>query len=255
MSHELRTPFNAIIGFAEIIANKASGEDRHAVEIYAGHAEEIRKSGQHMLDLVNNILDLSKIEAGRMAVMIDRFDLRQILHSSLSMMRELSRSHGVTITLSIPPTFPETRADERAVKQIVTNLLSNALKFTPEKGSIALSAQPTECGGFEIAVSDTGIGIPSDQIDRVLLPFEQMDNRYSRSTGGTGLGLSLVKGLVELHGGSLRVESTVGHGTTVTVIFPAHPPDIVGLESMTERGSRILSIRPDADDNQPNQAA
>jgi len=255
MSHELRTPFNAIIGFAEIIANKASGEDRHAVEIYAGHAEEIRKSGQHMLDLVNNILDLSKIEAGRMAVMIDRFDLRQILHSSLSMMRELSRSHGVTITLSIPPTFPETRADERAVKQIVTNLLSNALKFTPENGSIALSACPTECGGFEIAVSDTGIGIPSDQIDRVLLPFEQMDNRYSRSTGGTGLGLSLVKGLVELHGGSLRVESTVGHGTTVTATFPAYPPDAEGLESMAEKGPRILPIRPDADNNQPNQAA
>ena len=181
----------------------------------------------------------------------------QHLHSKLikQLMRELSRSHGVTITLSIPPTFPETRADERAVKQIVTNLLSNALKFTPENGSIALSACPTECGGFEIAVSDTGIGIPSDQIDRVLLPFEQMDNRYSRSTGGTGLGLSLVKGLVELHGGSLRVESMVGHGTTVTATFPAYPPDAEGLESMAEKGPRILPIRPDADNNQPNQAA
>ena len=225
MSHELRTPFNAIIGFAEIIANQSFGEDRQAIEAYAGYAGEIRESGQHLLDVVNNILDLSKIEAGRMAVMIDRFDLRQTLHSSLSMMRELSRSQGVSITLSAPDPLPETRADERAVKQIITNLLSNALKFTPEGGSIALSAHPTGCGGFEIAVSDTGVGIPSDQIDRVLLPFEQIDNRYSRSTGGTGLGLALVKGLVELHGGSLRVDSTVGHGTTVTASFPAAPPD------------------------------
>ncbi len=246
MSHELRTPFNAIIGFAEIIADKAFGHDRQAIDVYASYAAEIRHSGQHMLDLVNNILDLSKIEAGRMTVMIDRFDLRQTLQSSLSMMRELSRTQGVTISLAIPQPLPETRADERAVKQIITNLLSNALKFTPENGCISLMASPTPCGGFEIAVSDTGVGIPSDQIDRVLLPFEQIDNRYSRTTGGTGLGLSLVKGLVELHGGSLRIESTLGCGTTVTAIFPALPPDPVAPESRTRtaNGQTDLTRRP-----------
>ena len=223
MSHELRTPFNAIIGFAEIIAEKAFGQDREAIDTYANYAQEIRASARHLLDLVNNILDISKIESGRMAVSIDRFDLRQTLNSSLSMMRELGRSQGVTLVLDATQPLPDTRADERAVKQIVTNLLSNALKFTPEGGRITLRARPTPNGGFEVAVSDTGVGIPADQIGRVLLPFEQGDNRYSRSTGGTGLGLALVKGLIDLHGGVIRVESEVGRGTTVSAIFPSSP--------------------------------
>jgi signal transduction histidine kinase len=228
MSHELRTPFNAIIGFADIIAKKSFGDDREAVESYASYASEIRHSGQHLLDLVNNILDISKIESGRMAVMIDRFDLRQVLNSSLGMMRELARGQEVTLNLEGVDTMPEVRADERAVKQIVTNLLSNALKFTPQGGQITVSVESLEDGGFDITVADTGVGIPDDQVDRILLPFEQGDNRYSRSAGGTGLGLALVKGLVELHGGELRIQSSVGIGTRITAHFPAYSGDLGG---------------------------
>ena len=226
MSHELRTPFNAIIGFAEMIAGRSLGDGRDAIEAYAGYAAEIRDSGQHLLDLLNNILDISKIESGRMAVQIDRFDLRQTLNSALGMIRALAHSQGVALILVTKAPLPDTRADERAVKQIVANLLSNALKFTPEGGRITLEARPSEDGGFEIRVGDTGVGIAPDQIERVLLPFEQGDNRYSRAMGGTGLGLALVKGLVELHGGTLRIESELGQGTTVIAAFPATPPDI-----------------------------
>ena len=223
MSHELRTPFNAIIGFADMIATRALGDGRDATETYAGYAVEIRDSGQHLLDLLNNILDISKIESGRMAVQIDRFDLRQTLVSALGQVRAAAHTQGVTLSLSVPSPSPDTRADERAVRQIVTNLLSNALKFTPEGGRITIAAAATADGGFEISVSDTGIGIAPDEIQRVLQPFEQGDNRYSRAMGGTGIGLALVNGLVELHGGSLRIDSQPGQGTTVTTIFPAPP--------------------------------
>ena len=225
MSHELRTPFNAIIGFAEMIAGRSLGDGRDAIEAYAGYAAEIRDSGQHLLDLLNNILDISKIESGRMAVQIDRFDLRQVLNSAMGMMRALAQSQGVILTLVASPPVLETRADERAIKQIITNLLSNALKFTPEGGRITLAAGPAGEGGFEIRISDTGVGIAADQIERILLPFEQGDNRYSRVMGGTGLGLALVKGLVELHGGTLRIESEPGRGTTAVTTFPATPPE------------------------------
>ena len=225
MSHELRTPFNAIIGFAEMIASRSLGNNRDAIETYASYAAEIRDSGQHLLDLLNNILDISKIESWRMAVQIDRFDLRQTLNSALGTMRAMAHNQGVALILDANQPLPDIRADERAVRQIVTNLLSNALKFTPEGGTITLKAEPSATGGFDISVCDTGVGIDSDQIDRVLLPFEQGDNRYTRTMGGTGLGLALVKGLAELHRGSLRIESQLNCGTTVTVSIPPPLPD------------------------------
>ena len=231
MSHELRTPFNAIIGFADMIATRSLGDARDAIESYAGFATEIRDSGQNLLDLLNNILDISKIESGRMEMQIDRFDLHHTLKAALGVMRVLAHGQGVALVLEAKRgELPETRADERAIKQIVTNLLSNALKFTPEGGRITLEALPAEDGGFVIKVRDTGLGIAPDQIARVMLPFEQGDNRYSRTMGGTGLGLALVKGLVELHGGSLGIESELGHGTVVTAIFPATLPEgVAGL--------------------------
>ena len=225
MSHELRTPFNAIIGFADMITTRAHGDDRDAMDAYAGYALEIRDSGQHLLDLLNNILDISKIESGRMEVRVDRFDIRQTLVSALNLVRAAAHSQGVALTLDIAQPLSDTRADERAVKQIVTNLLSNALKFTPEGGHIILGATATADGGFEISVGDTGVGIAPDEIERVQQPFEQGDNRYSRAMGGTGVGLALVNGLVDLHGGILRIESQPGHGTTVTVTFPRHGPE------------------------------
>lgn len=224
MSHELRTPFNAIIGFAEIIAGRSFGCDSDAVDAYASYAGEILASAKHLLDLVNNILDVSKLESGRMAVDIDRFDLDKLLRSSVTMMRELCRGREVSLEVELPARAGDVRADERAVRQVVTNLLSNAVKFTPSGGSITVSAKVAADHSFDIVVADTGVGIPDDQRERILLPFEQGDNRYSRAAGGTGLGLALVKGLAELHGGGVTIASVVGHGTTVTVHFPAHPP-------------------------------
>ncbi|MEI6984685.1 MAG: PAS-domain containing protein [Rhodospirillaceae bacterium] len=220
MSHELRTPFNAIIGFAEIIANTSLGKDGEALDTYAGYAADIHQSAQHLLNLVNDILDVSKIESGRMTVSIERFDLRHTLSACFGMMRQLSHSQGVTLVLDFPEHPLDTCADERAIKQIVTNLLSNAIKFTSRGGSVTVCARATPKKGFEIKVIDTGVGIPLDQINRIMLPFEQVDNRYSRSTGGTGLGLALVKGLVELHGGQVVLQSQLGCGTSVTVTFP-----------------------------------
>lgn len=222
MSHELRTPFNAIIGFAEIIADKAFGSDSDAVEAYAGYAGEILSSGKHLLDLVNNILDVSKLESGRMAVDIDHIDLNKVLRSTATMMRELCRSRDVGLDLRLPVHGGDVQADERAVRQIITNLLSNAVKFTAAGGVITIGAHVNADLSFEITVADTGAGIPADQIDRILLPFEQGDNRYSRSAGGTGLGLALVKGLAELHEGTVTITSAVGEGTSVRVFFPAH---------------------------------
>jgi len=225
MSHELRTPLNAIIGFSDLIAKAALGGDQDALSAYVGFALDIRAGGQLLLDQVNTILDVSKIEAGRMTVQIERVDLRLVFKACLSLVREEARVRQVRLLDEIDPALAEVRADERAMRQIVVNLLSNALKFTPAGGRVTLKAHATPGGalggGCVISVSDSGIGIPHDQIERIMLPFEQVDNRYSRSAGGTGLGLYLVKGLTELHGGTLTIESEAGLGTTVTVTLPA----------------------------------
>lgn len=222
MSHELRTPLNAIIGFSDIIAKKSMGEDQMALESYAGFAEDIFSSGRHLLDLLNNILDVSKIEAGRMTVMIERVDLLSVVASALNLTREQARSADVTVLRDLPKTIPEFYADERAVRQILSNLLSNAIKFTPAGGQITVTVRLAAAGGVDIIVADTGLGIPKDRIERVTQPFEQGDNSYNRAAGGTGLGLSLVKGLAELHGGSIRIASEVGVGTSVTVHLPTN---------------------------------
>ena len=219
MSHELRTPLTSVIGFSEIIRDQCFGAVGNPV--YAEYAGDINDSGLHLLNLINDILDIAKIESGKMEIDPASLETHAILSGVYRLVRQRAAANSLEISLSLPADIPELWADERAVKQIVYNLLSNAIKFTPQKGRIVLAADAGQNGGVEIRVSDTGIGIPPDQLSRVLRPFEQIENVYSRARGGTGLGLPLVKGLIELHGGTLTIESSPGAGTMVRVWFPA----------------------------------
>ena len=221
MSHELRTPLNAIIGFSDFVASQAFGPvgDHQYVE----HAEYARDGARHLLEMVNGMLDLSKIEAGMMHLERVRVQLAPTLKRCARIVHDLARRHGVTIKVAVPANMVDVWVDERAMRQILINLLGNAIKFNVDRGSILVTA--LEAGAFvDIVVADTGAGIPSDSIERVRKPFEQIDNQYSRAQGGTGLGLSIVEGLVRLHGGSLTIASEVGKGTAVTVRLPSAPP-------------------------------
>ncbi len=217
MSHELRTPMNAIIGFSEILSDEAPQVgDPHKYREYVGH---IRDSGYHLLSLINDILDISKIEAGKVELSLDYLMLDRELSNCVRMVKGRAHQRSQTVTLHVPPGGVAVIADARALRQIIVNLLSNAITYTPEGGRITVAA--AEQGDrVSITVSDTGIGIPGDRIDDIRRPFEQLDNRYSRPQGGTGLGLSLVSRLTELHGGEVKIDSIVGQGTTVEVQLP-----------------------------------
>ncbi|RDD61538.1 sensor histidine kinase [Ferruginivarius sediminum] len=218
MSHELRTPLNAIIGFSESIDSQIFGPlgDRR----YGEYARDIRDSGHHLLALINDVLDLSRIGAGHYELRRERCDIGEIVHSAVRTARQAVNNPGVRIEVPDLDGLPRIDADPRALKQIFLNLVSNAVKFTPDGGSITVGAQPVEGGQLEIAVTDTGIGIaPKDQA-RVLSPFVQADGTLARRYKGTGLGLALAKELTELHGGRLVLTSAVGEGTTVRVILP-----------------------------------
>jgi PAS domain S-box-containing protein len=221
MSHELRTPLNAILGFSEIIANQLFGPV--GSERYAEYAADILASGQHLLELVGNILEVSRLEAGTVALDLAAVDVGHLFRDCLRLRRDRLTSQELSVQVELAPGLPYLWADERGVRQILQNLLSNAIKFTPPGGRIQLAARPAESGGIILSVSDTGIGIPAGQLGRVTEPFERVDNRYSRATAGTGLGLALVSGLVRLHRGTVSIDSTVGLGTTVSVWFPPRP--------------------------------
>jgi two-component system cell cycle sensor histidine kinase PleC len=218
MSHELRTPLNAILGFSELIANEALGQD--VPERYRNYARDINESGAHLLSLINDLLDVAKIEAGRMEIEPRPLDLADAIETARRLIAPKLVGKGQTLVLQVEPDLPRLWADERAVKQILINLLSNANKFTPEDGRIALSCGRANEAGVLIAVEDNGIGIPADKLGAIFQPFAQADNRYDRVAGGTGLGLALVKGLSELHGGRTWIESVEGHGTRVFVYLP-----------------------------------
>ncbi|MCZ6859219.1 MAG: PAS domain-containing protein [Alphaproteobacteria bacterium] len=219
MSHELRTPLNAIIGFAEIIMDEVLGPAGN--EKYRGYAKDINDSGQHLLKIINDILDLSKIETGQAALCVEEIDVPEALRDSLKLIRERARSAGVGLVADIDSqTLPKLRADRRMLKQILVNLLSNAVKFTPQGGRVTVSAHCDPATGYALTVADTGIGIALEDIPKALARFEQVDAKLDRRYEGTGLGLPLSKAFVELHGGSLELESEVGVGTTVTVRFP-----------------------------------
>ena len=218
MSHELRTPLNAILGFSEVIRNEMLGAiDNDHYREYVG---DIHNSGQHLLSIINDILDLSKIEAGHVELDEEVFDATVAVDSSVRLVKERADTSGVRMTVDVAGEHPRLRGDHRKFKQIIINLLSNAVKFTPADGTVTISVGMGGDGGFNIAVSDTGIGMDADQIEIALSPFGQIEGGLNRKHEGTGLGLPLARSLAELHDGRIEIESAPGAGTTVTVCFP-----------------------------------
>jgi signal transduction histidine kinase len=215
MSHELRTPLNAIIGFSEVLTDRMFGELNEKQEEYL---KDIYASGTHLLSLINDILDLSKIEAGRMELELTDFDLPQALDNAVILVRERAGRRSITLQMSVDERLGEVQADERKIRQVVLNLLSNAIKFTPEGGRIEVAAVPRD-GFVEVAVTDTGIGIaPKDQ-EAVFEEFRQVGTAEKKAEG-TGLGLTLCRKFIELHGGRIWVRSEVGLGSTFTFSIP-----------------------------------
>ncbi len=215
MSHELRTPLNAIIGFSEVLAEKMFG-DVNAKQ--AEYLQDILESGRHLLSLINDILDLSKIEAGHMELEPADFDLSGTIDNALTLVRERATRRGITLGSTIDDRLRIICGDERKVKQVLLNLLSNALKFTPEGGRIDVSAALRDSLA-EVSVADTGIGIASGDQEAVFEEFRQV-GAAERKAEGTGLGLALSRKFVELHGGRIWVRSELGHGSTFTFTFP-----------------------------------
>lgn len=227
ISHELRTPLNAIIGFSEIMRDELLGPI--GTKHYIGYLGNILESGRHVLSLINDILDISKAEAGKMTLNEDVFDLSATCTSCRSLVQERAWRGGLDLALSLPPEAVMLRGDERKIRQILLNLLSNAIKFTMPGGRVTLSLAINEAGGVDMVVSDTGIGIAEADQPTALAPFGQVDSRINRTCDGTGLGLPISVAMTELHQGTLSVRSTIEVGTTVTVSLP--PARLVGLEN------------------------
>jgi PAS domain S-box-containing protein len=219
MSHELRTPLNAIIGFSDIIKNEILGPVGNTT--YRDYASDINESGQHLLGLINDILDLSKIESGMDELHEENIDIPEIANAIKKLVMGLAQAGNVKLELDVSDDIPVLRADERKVKQILLNLLSNAIKFTPDGGKVILKIWSRAQSGYVFQVIDSGTGIAFEDIPKALAPFQQVDSGLNRKHEGTGLGLPLAKSLVEMHGGYLDLQSEVGVGTTVTVRFPA----------------------------------
>ena len=218
MSHELRTPLNAILGFSEIINTKALGTA--AIDQYAEYGGYIHGSGKHLLSLINDILDLSRLDAHQAGLIDEVLDVEDVIDTSLTMIAGLANAAHIALSRNIAPNLPLLRADRRRVKQVLINLLANAVKFTPAGGKVSLSAALAKDGSLMLAVADTGIGIAKEDIPKALARFGQVDSRLSRRYEGAGLGLPLAKQLMELHDGSLVLESDLDVGTTVRVTFP-----------------------------------
>jgi signal transduction histidine kinase len=218
MSHELRTPLNAIIGFSEVIMRGVLGPVGN--ETYQSYIQDIHASGRHLLDIINDILEFSKAEAGKLDLIESEVDVRDAMTALLRLSGPRARDAGLEIVERIPEELPRLWCDERKLKQMLLNLLSNAVKFTPTGGRIEVAAS---CGddGFAISVTDTGVGIAKSNLTRVLQPFVQVENSLGRRYEGTGLGLTLVKSMIELHDGELEIESDLGQGTTVRLVFPS----------------------------------
>ena len=230
MSHELRTPLNAIIGFSDMMQREVLGAIGN--EQYRTYVGDIHDSGMHLLQIINDILDLSKAEAGKLDLDDEVFDLRDTIHSVRQLVGARICAGGLTDSVALPADLPLLRADQRKTKQVLINLVINAVKFTPPGGHIAIASRFDPETGLHLTVSDTGIGIAPGDLARVLEPFEQVDSSLSRSQQGTGLGLPLVKAIMERHGGTIEVTSEVGVGTQVSVTFP---PQRAVLEPSTER--------------------
>jgi signal transduction histidine kinase/ActR/RegA family two-component response regulator len=246
MSHELRTPLNAIIGFSEVLLEKMFGELNERQEDYL---QDILSSGRHLLALINDVLDLSKVEAGKMELEPGVFNLRELLEGSLVMVKERALAHGIVLALDIADNIDTFIGDERKVKQILFNLLSNAVKFTPDKGKVGITAKKTD-GAVQVAVWDTGIGIATEDQQRIFEEFQQVGKGLTEKPEGTGLGLALTKKFVDLHGGAIWLDSTPGRGSTFTFTLPIAgaadhtPPPAVQQQTVTEGEAESASASP-----------
>ena len=219
MSHEFRTPLNAILGFSDVIRGQLFGPISETK--YLEYGNDIYESGEHLLSMINDILDLSKIEAGQWELFDEEIDVGATLAAVIRLVDDRAARGGVVLATEAADDLPGLWADERALKQVLLNLLSNAVKFTDADGHVTLSVAVEADGDYLFRVADQGIGIPADELGRVLEPFEQASNSLTRQSEGTGLGLPLAKSFVELQGGTLEIESDVGVGTTVSVRYPA----------------------------------
>jgi len=217
MSHELRTPLNAILGFSEVMTHEIFGPV--GAPRYLEYARLIHQSGAHLLGLINAVLDMSKIEAGRYTLKPEIFELEETLALAADFVRLQAEHGGVTLKHAVLPDARRVRADKRALLQVLINLLSNGVKFTPRGGVVSATAGVTP-DGLEISVGDTGIGIATEDLHRLGRPFEQIESEYTKVKEGTGLGLALVRGLVHLHGGTVTIDSAMGEGTTVRILLP-----------------------------------
>jgi signal transduction histidine kinase len=240
MSHELRTPLNAIIGFSEVMQAQIYGSlgDKR----YAEYAGDIRRSGQHLLEIINDILDLAKVEAGRLELRLDRVDVGQLFTACERLMQNKAASAGVTLIVRPVDTVPEIVADEIRLRQILLNLLSNAVKFTPRGGYVTLLVERAADRTCEFKVIDTGIGMTEAEVAVAMEPFRQIDNTLARKYEGTGLGLPLTRALIELHGGRFELSSKPGIGTTATVCLPENAPRLAAATN--EVASALLQETP-----------
>jgi len=218
MSHELRTPLNAILGFTEIMQQEVMGAIGN--ETYKSYIADIHVSGAHLLQLINDILDLTKAEAGMLELNEETVDLEEIIRAVVRITRASLEKAKLTVDIDLQSGLPLLRADERKVRQVLFNLIGNAVKFTPAGGSIAIRARFDRQTGMRMTVADTGIGIAPENLQRVMEPFVQIDNSLSRNHAGTGLGLPAVKAIMEVHGGTLTLHSAIGAGTEASVTFP-----------------------------------
>jgi len=230
MSHELRTQLNAINGFTEIMKEGVMGpiDNPH----YRSYISDIHFSSTHLLNLINEILDVTKAEAGKLEVQEQMFDLRDVIEAVVRISGPPIDKAGVTVGIDLPPDLPRLQADEGKTRQVFFNLVSNAVKFTPAGGRVDISGRFDRERGLSVTVADTGIGIAPEDLNRVLEPFVQVDSSLSRRHQGTGLGLPAVKGIMELHRGTIELQSTLGRGTRATITFP---PDRAVLEPALTR--------------------
>lgn len=234
VSHELRTPLNAIIGFSEIIQKEVFGPTGH--QRYREYAQDIFDSGKHLLSLINDILDLSKIELDKYDLQEQWINLTPMIEDSIRMMRGRADDEGVILVHQPPFELPDLYADPRAVKQILLNLISNAVKFTNAGGCVGVQAFPDEAGCMFLSITDTGIGMTQEEVITAMAPFGQIDSPLSRKYDGTGLGLPLVKRMIDLHEGSLEIESAPGTGTRIILRFP---PDRLGRDPQVPCASQF----------------
>jgi signal transduction histidine kinase len=228
MSHELRTPLNAIIGFSDMIRNQVFGKvaECSMSQKYLEYIDNIHDSGCHLLNIINDILDVSRIEVGKVKLNEELLDPREVVRACERLIRGQADKNKVRVDAVLPESLPMLLGDERILKQAVLNLISNAVKFTPEGGSVTVALAVADDGWMELRVKDTGIGIAPEDHAKVMLPFGQVDSSLSRRHEGTGLGLPLSKTFMELHGGALLLDSALGQGTTITLRFP---PNRVGV--------------------------